>query len=194
MKELISKLNEIQKKLIAPKGQYNAFGKYKYRSCEDILEGVKPLLDDVVLIVSDDVVMVGDRYYIQATAKITDGENEISNTAFARESLTKKGMDDAQVTGSASSYARKIALSGLLLIDDNKDPDTQPPVKNDYKAIARMTEEITSLSAEKTKTYGREEKVEFMQRVLLVKNFNELSSKSESDLERIIENIKRYKS
>lgn len=120
---LIKKLADIQKKLNAPKGQTNAFGGYKYRSCEDILMAVKPLLSDLVVTVNDEMVLVGDRIYVKATATITDGETSISTSAFAREAISKKGMDDAQVTGSTSSYARKYALNGLLLIDDNKDAD-----------------------------------------------------------------------
>jgi len=123
MKELIS----IQSTLNAPKGQYNSFGKYKYRSCEDILGAVKPLLNQhgCTLTISDDVVMVGARIYIKATATITNsaGEKEVT-TAFAREEEQKKGMDSSQVTGAASSYARKYALNGLFAIDDTKDADT----------------------------------------------------------------------
>ena len=135
MKEFIKKVAEIQRNLKAPKNQFNAFGKYKYRSCEDIMEGLKPILGELVVTVSDDIKMVGDRIYIVATAKITDGENSVSNTAMARESLTKKGMDDSQITGTASSYARKYALNGLFLIDDTKDADSmegdqKPPVKS----------------------------------------------------------------
>ena len=123
-KDFIKKVAEVQQKLKAPKNQFNKFGKYKYRSCEDILEGVKPLLGRLVLTVNDDIQMVGDRIYVKSTATITDGENSISNQAFARESLIKKGMDDSQITGTASSYARKYALNGLLLIDDTTDPDS----------------------------------------------------------------------
>lgn len=123
MTTLTKKLAEIQKKLNAPKGQTNDFGGYKYRSCEDILMAVKPLLAELVLTVNDEMVLVGDRIYVKATATITDGETSICTSAFARESASRKGMDDAQVTGSTSSYARKYALNGLLLIDDNKDAD-----------------------------------------------------------------------
>jgi hypothetical protein len=122
MKELI----EIQSTLNAPKGQYNSFGKYKYRSCEDILGAVKPLLKQqkCTLIISDDVVLVGNRIYIKATATLTNekGDHE-AVTAFAREEDSKKGMDGSQVTGAASSYARKYALNGLFAIDDTKDAD-----------------------------------------------------------------------
>jgi len=123
-KELIARLAVIQKNLKAPKGQFNKFGKYNYRSCEDILEGLKLVLDGLVVTVEDDVKIVGDRVYIKSTATLTDGESSITNSAFARESLTKKGMDDSQITGTASSYARKYALNGLFAIDDTKDADS----------------------------------------------------------------------
>lgn len=122
------KLSAIQTELKAPKGQYNSFGKYKYRSCEDILESVKPLLKkyNTLLTISDSLEVAGERYYIKATATFQDVETDgiIENTAYARESAEKKGMDDSQVTGTASSYARKYALNGLFLIDDTKDADT----------------------------------------------------------------------
>ena len=124
-KQFIKRVADIQANLKAPKNQFNKFGKYLYRSCEDIMEGVKPLLNGLVLTVSDDVVLVGERIYVKATATLTDGENSISNSALARESLTKKGMDDSQITGTASSYARKYALNGLFCIDDTKDADSQ---------------------------------------------------------------------
>jgi hypothetical protein len=123
MSDLTSKLASIQQTLKAPKGQVNTFGKYKYRSCEDILEAVKPLLGDLVLTISDDIVEVGGRVYVKATVSINSGSGSVSTTAFARESETKKGMDDSQITGSASSYARKYALNGLFCIDDTKDAD-----------------------------------------------------------------------
>ena len=124
MKNLVEKVSHIQKNLKAPKGQENKFGNYKYRNCEDILEAVKPLLNGLLLTISDDVVMVGDRVYVKATVTITDGENSIVNQAFARESAIKKGMDDSQITGATSSYARKYALNGLFCIDDTKDADS----------------------------------------------------------------------
>lgn len=118
------RLAEIQANLNAPKNQYNSFGKYKYRSCEDILEGVKPLLKGLFLTICDEVVLIGDRYFVKATATITDGEIRHSATAMAREEESKKGMDAAQVTGATSSYARKYCLNGLFGIDDAKDADT----------------------------------------------------------------------
>lgn len=126
---LREKLGAIQSELKAPKGQFNSFGKYKYRSCEDILEAVKPLLKkhNCLLTITDDVVMMGDRFYIKATATICGFENDgeiIRNTALAREEVEKKGQDASQITGTASSYARKYCLNGLFLIDDTKDADT----------------------------------------------------------------------
>lgn len=122
MKELI----EIQNELKAPKSQYNKFGQYNYRSVEDILEAVKPLLfkTDCQLKITDEIVMIGNRIYVKATAEFKNSAGEIETTqSFAREEETKKGMDSSQITGSASSYARKYALNGLFLIDDTKDSD-----------------------------------------------------------------------
>ena len=125
---IYAKLMEIQTKLKAPKGQYNSFGKYSYRNCEDILEALKPLLleQKCAVVLSDEVVQIGGRYYVKATATLTDAEVEasISNTAYAREEDVKKGMDGSQITGASSSYARKYALNGLFGIDDTKDSDT----------------------------------------------------------------------
>lgn len=125
MKNLI----DIQKELKAPKGQYNSFGKYKYRSAEDILEAVKPLCHEkgCLLTLSDELVNIGNRYYVKATATFVDAkfpDNSTVVTAYAREDETKKGMDGSQITGTASSYARKYALNGLFCIDDAKDADT----------------------------------------------------------------------
>ena len=123
MKELIM----IQQGLKAPKNQRNQFGNYNYRNCEDILEAVKPLLEDqaCTLRVFDDIVLIGDRFYVKATAVLTNSEGvSESTTAFAREPISKKGMDESQITGMASSYARKYALNGLFCIDDTKDADT----------------------------------------------------------------------
>lgn len=133
MSKIHEALKRIQTNLVAPKGQTNSFGNYKYRSCEDILEAVKPLLKETetILVIQDEIVNVGDRYYVRATVSLKSGEPQenittgISSTAFARECLTKKGMDEAQITGAASSYARKYALNGLFCIDDTKDADTQ---------------------------------------------------------------------
>lgn len=149
---LVSKLNKIQVELKAPKNQRNNFGGYNYRSCEDIMLAIKPLLVEtgLVLTVCDDVVLVGDRFYIKATATITDGANSISNTAFAREPESKKGMDEAQITGATSSYARKYALNGLLCIDDIKDPDATNTHGKDEKTPAQKASE-TKAENKKTK-------------------------------------------
>ena len=138
----MSILQQIQSELKAPKGQKNNFGNYSYRSAEDILTAVKPLLEkhEVSLIISDDIVGVEGRVYVQATATLRSGDPSLtlplaSSTGFAREALTKKGMDDAQITGSASSYARKYALNGLLCIDDTKDPDAT----NKHDSLPKLT-------------------------------------------------------
>lgn len=137
--EFIEKIVAIQSELKAPKGQYNSFGKYNYRSCEDILEGVKPLLakHGLVLTIRDGIELIGDRFYVKATAIITDGKEQLSTDAYARESADKKGMDASQVTGATSSYARKYALNGLLAIDDTKDADTM----DNSKKPAQQTQE-----------------------------------------------------
>lgn len=118
-------LIEVQSELRAPKNQRNDYAGYRYRSCEDILEAVKPLLVSRGLLLSlqDEIVQVGSRYYVRATASVTDGEKTVSASAYAREAEVKKGNDEAQITGAASSYARKYALNGLFCIDDVKDPD-----------------------------------------------------------------------
>lgn len=123
MKELIT----IQSTLKAPKSQFNAFGNYKYRKVEDILEAVKPIMSNLgcTLVMTDDIVMVGNRIYVKATATLKNSKGEIEiTTGYAREEETKKGMDGSQITGAASSYARKYALNGLFAIDDNADSDT----------------------------------------------------------------------
>lgn len=134
----MKKLVAVQAALKAPKGQFNKFGGYKYRSCEDILEAVKPLLleQGLQLTITDEPVEVGGRIYIKATATVTDGSETATVSGYAREAETKKGMDESQITGTASSYARKYALNGLFLIDDTKDADAT----NDHqkpKAAAR---------------------------------------------------------
>lgn len=138
---IYEKLLKIQTELKAPKGQYNSFGKYQYRSCEDIQEAVKPLLNEVgaILVTGDELILTGDRYYIKATARLIDAKSgeSVENTAYAREEESKKGMDSSQITGSASSYARKYALNGLFAIDDVKDSDTQKP---EQKSTGRISE------------------------------------------------------
>lgn len=125
---IINKLSAIQQEMKAPKNMYNSFGKYKYRNAESILEAFKPFEKkySVALILTDELIQVGERYYVKAVARLFDAESEdeVFVQALARESLDKKGMDDSQITGTASSYARKYALNGLFLLDDTKDADT----------------------------------------------------------------------
>ena len=151
---IYEKLNEIQTKLKAPKGQYNKFGGYSYRSCEDILEAAKPLLADVkaAVILTDQLELIGGRYYVKATAKLVDAESTetVENTAYAREDETKKGMDGAQITGATSSYARKYALNGLFAIDDNRDSDNDSAPSLDEKLLdeaARLNIDINNVAA-----------------------------------------------
>lgn len=158
------KLQQVQSGLKAPKNQYNKFGDYHYRNCEDIQEAAKPLLKEVkaALVVGDELVMIGDRYYIKATARFVDCESNevVENTAYAREGLEKKGMDVSQVTGSTSSYARKYALNGLFCIDDVKDADNQDntgkapakPGKAAGAAGGRKTEKVTRAMIESIKS------------------------------------------
>lgn len=154
---IYEKLGVIQSKLKAPKGQYNSFGKYKYRSCEDILEAVKPLLVETktVLCITDQMEVVGDRIYVRAETHLKDAEDsssEIVTVAYAREEESKKGMDSSQVTGAASSYARKYALNGLFCIDDNKDSDStntgdKEKTSGRKAELAKETEMISSETA-----------------------------------------------
>ena len=142
----MKKLIEIQRELKVPKNNFNSFGKYKYRSAEDILEEVKPVCHKygAVFVLTDDIVQVGERYYIKATARLYDDEKGIliETTAFAREALDKKGMDDSQITGTASSYARKYALNGLFCIDDTKDADTEENATERTERSKRQTDKI----------------------------------------------------
>ena len=123
MAKIYTELAKIQRELKAPKNLFNKFGQYYYRNAEGILEAVKPLLGDMALIINDEPVLIGDRFYIKATVTLTDGEESVSAVAYAREDETKKGMDGCQITGACSSYARKYALNALLMIDDSKDSD-----------------------------------------------------------------------
>ena len=156
------KLLQVQTTLKAPKDQYNDFGKYKYRSCESILEAVKPLLEQnkLLLNITDDIVAAGERIYVKATCTLIDAEESsenITTTAFAREPEDKKGMDDSQVTGTASSYARKYALNAMFLIDDTKDADTnehQAEVREKAKKQAQKKAEEKPVKKEKTMLDG----------------------------------------
>ena len=160
-KPIFAALMAVQAELKAPKNQHNSFGKYDYRSAEDIIEAVKPLLKEngLFLNMSDDIVLIGDRYYVKATVKVVDvvtGES-VQTSALAREAAQKKGMDESQVTGTASSYARKYALNGLFAIDDNRDADTNEyarqtsqnaagahPMRNAYTSKGLANDELRS--------------------------------------------------
>lgn len=155
---IYAKLSVIQLNLIAPKNQYNSFGKYNYRSCEDILEGLKPCLQETktAVTVNDEIVQIGDRYYVKATATLFDCETgeRVSNTAYAREEESKKGMDASQVTGATSSYARKYALNGLFCIDDVKDADTRDNRQEEAKKQQKeekQQKEIENMEISKVK-------------------------------------------
>ena len=184
---LTQKLLNAQAELKAPKGQYNSFGKYKYRSAEDILEAVKPInaKHGVLLTITDEPVLIGDWHYIKATATVTDGSDSLVVTAYARESLNKKGMDDSQITGTASSYARKYALNGLYLIDDTKDADTDeyrnqgnkaPASKSASQAeIGNLKKEIIAFSKLMTEQ-GKDVKPDQVEQTLNITDYTKLNS------------------
>jgi len=176
--EFIEKIVAIQSELKAPKGQYNSFGKYNYRSCEDILEGAKPLLAKygLVLTIRDGIELIGDRFYVKATATITDGKEQLSTEAYARESADKKGMDASQVTGATSSYARKYALNGLLAIDDTKDADTMDNSKNPVQQTQETVYNWQTLKARATQGgISEEDLVHYVTETLKVKKPSELT-------------------
>ena len=156
-------LQKVQSKLVAPKNQRNTFGNYNYRNCEDILEALKPILKELncTVVVSDEIVVVGDRFYVKAVATFSTSSGDISSQAFAREPLERKGMDASQITGATSSYARKYALNGLFLIDDNKDPDSTNVHGSETKTINKTTPkqstDTTRMDAEEAaKAWGGE--------------------------------------
>ena len=205
----MKKLIKIQEELKAPKNQFNKFGNYKYRSCEDILEAVKPLLAkyDCWMTISDDVVEMGGRVYIKATAMIHDCETgeEVVNTAFARESESKKGMDDSQITGSTSSYARKYALNGLFLIDDTRDADatnthgkTEKDVENEEKN-QKMIESVKTKPIDEMKikiinnSVGEVLTQEQFEKTLKHYKVNSIAELNESQAIEIINRIKELK-
>ena len=177
------KLVKIQAELKAPKNQMNAFGKYKYRSAEDIIEAVKPILfkNNCALLISDEIVQVADRVYVKATAMLIDENNEelpIKVYGWAREEEVKKGMDAAQITGSASSYARKYALNGLFAIDDTKDADSTNDHKDEVGEEKRMKliallentiwdENLKSKQAIKISAYTTNEQYDKAYRIIL---------------------------
>ena len=169
------KLIEVQTKLKAPKNQYNSFGKYSYRNCEDILEALKPILKEVgaTIIISDEVVSVNERYYVKATVKFIDTETGevVEASANAREEDNKKGMDSSQLTGSTSSYARKYALNGLFAIDDTKDSDfTNTHDKEDKK---KTLEVISEAQAKRMYMLAKGKDTNMVKQILTNYGFNE---------------------
>ena len=182
-------LQKIQAELKAPKGQYNSFGKYKYRSTEDIVEAAKPVLAkyDLALNLVDEIVNVGDRYYVKATAMLLNAESEVVTlaTAFAREPESKKGMDESQITGATSSYARKYALNGLFAIDDTKDADATNEHKDTPKIdpVLKKKQEVVNL----LKTLNVEYTPETVKDIIKDKTQLELS---DENLDEIISRLK----
>ena len=182
---LTQKLLNVQRDLKAPKGQYNSFGKYKYRSAEDILEAVKPInvRNGILLTITDEPILIGEWHYIKASATVTDGVDNLTVTAYARESETKKGQDLSQITGTASSYARKYALNGLYLIDDTKDADTdeyrnqgnQAPKSATQAEIGNLKKEIIAFSKLMTEQ-GKDVKPEQVEQTLNITDYTKLNS------------------
>jgi hypothetical protein len=181
-------LAKIQAQVKAPKGQFNSFGKYKYRSCEDIVEAVKPVINPLgfALTLSDEVLSIGSRVYVKATATISDGKETYSATAFAREEETRKGMDGSQITGSASSYARKYALNGLFAIDDTKDADATNshddnlPYVLDY-ITDQQKEELLNLL--ETSTYDENQRTGLRQRIAIYDKYDQYVKAKENLLQ-----------
>ena len=197
---LTQKLLNVQRDLKAPKGQYNSFGKYKYRSAEDILEAVKPInvRNGILLTITDEPILIGEWHYIKASATVTDGVDNLTVTAYARESETKKGQDLSQITGTASSYARKYALNGLYLIDDTKDADTDeyrnqgnkaPAVKSATQAeIGNLKKEIIAFSKLMTEQ-GKDVKPEQVEQTLNITDYAKLNSE---DVKEVVNKLKGW--
>ena len=196
---IYEKLSAIQQELIAPKNQFNKFGNYSYRSCEDILEGLKPCLKKVnaAVKISDEIIQIGDRYYIKATANLIDCESgeSISNTALAREEDSKKGMDSSQLTGSTSSYARKYALNGLFCIDDVKDADRRDNSARDTKQNKDIaTSEADRIAKVNEVMFALKEKdidVEIVKRLYKVDDLRTLDVKKCDNIMKHLDDIKK---
>jgi len=190
---IYEKLRKVQNEVKVPKNQYNDYGGYKYRSCEDIVEAVKPLLlkHELTMIITDEIIMKGDRFYIKADAKITDGEDSIITTGWAREPLNQKGKDESQITGSASTYARKYALNGMFAIDDTKDADSlNKHGKGQNNGSPKQTNKTDSQDAEGLREEIRrlantDEKVEIVMDILAEKGLSKLDKADISLLKKI---------
>ena len=196
---IYEKLAAIQQELIAPKNQFNKFGNYSYRSCEDILEGLKPCLKKVnaAVKISDEILQIGDRYYIKATANLIDCESgeSISNTALAREEDSKKGMDSSQLTGSTSSYARKYALNGLFCIDDVKDADSRDNSARDAKqnkdTAASEADRIAKVNEVMSALKEKDIDVEIVKRLYKVDDLRTLDVKKCDNIMKHLDDIKK---
>ena len=187
--EFSEKLREVQTRIKAPKNLYNTFGNYRYRNAEGILEAVKPYLSEynLCLTLSDEIVQVGERYYIKATATLYDGvgSGSVSVSAYAREAVSKKGMDDSQITGTASSYARKYALNGLFLLDDTKDADT------DENRIERENRSMTISKTEAKALYSVLQKNDIdVNDFLAERNIHKLSELAPEEYAQVIKDLK----
>lgn len=187
--EFNEKLREVQTRIKAPKNLYNTFGNYRYRNAEGILEAVKPYLSEynLCLTLSDEIVQVGERYYIKATATLYDGvgSGSVSVSAYAREAVSKKGMDDSQITGTASSYARKYALNGLFLLDDTKDADT------DENRIERENRSMTISKTEAKALYSVLQKNDIdVNDFLAERNIHKLSELAPEEYAQVIKDLK----
>ena len=197
---IYEKINKIQVELKAPKSQRNNFGNYNFRNCEDILEALKPLLlrEKIIIQLSDELVQTGDRFYIKATATLIDVESgeKHSTTAFAREELSKKGMDGSQITGASSSYARKYALNGLLAIDDTKDSDTtnthnNNDSKNQKKQVSTEEKRKNGENYIAKNTQKYQEMIDGFFETHNAKNIAELSNDNVSELARKIYELEK---
>jgi ERF superfamily. len=187
----MKKLMQIQSELKAPKNQRNNFGNYNYRSAEDILEAVKPLLasNDCTLTLSDEVVEIGGRIYVKATATFNDGQTDKVVTAYAREADSKKDMDESQITGTASSYARKYALNGLFLIDDTKDADTDEYQKQVSKKPAQPEQAKNGIDFDKIREEVKGlDTPELVKKFSAVKGYGKYTDKQKEAICKIIQN------
>lgn len=187
--EFNEKLREVQTRIKAPKKLYNTFGNYRYRNAEGILEAVKPYLSEynLCLTLGDEIVQAGERYYIKATATLYDGmgSGSVSVSAYAREAAVKKGMDDSQITGTASSYARKYALNGLFLLDDTKDADT------DENRIERENRSMTISKTEAKALYSVLQKNDIdVNDFLAERNIHKLSELAPEEYAQVIKDLK----
>ena len=196
-------LVEIQKNLKVTKSHRNTFGGYNYRNSEDILEAVKPLLGDCTLVIDDEIVVIGDRYYVKATATLRSGEQWITSHGYAREADEKKGMDVSQVTGATSSYARKYALNGLFAIDDARDADSQDnrekPQQKEHVDYGKKVEDTTPKPVQETlvsdSSYSKDSKAmlgmkvkELMDKGKIEKNYAQISKMTREELVEVLEN------